>query len=188
MPLPKENVRYTYHDYCQWLDDERWELNDGHAYNMTLAPTFRHLTIAGNFFRIIGNALKGKSCVPGIAPTDIVLSEWDVVQPDVFVVCDPKKITEKNIQGAPDVVFEVLSPSTAKKDRWDKRNLYEKYGVREYLLADPDGQYVERFLLGEDKLFGRGEVFDAEETITLDALPDVKIPLRDVFGIEEPKE
>jgi Uma2 family endonuclease len=88
-------------------------------------------------------------------PTDVVLSDHDVVQPDVFVVCDERKISDQNIRGAPDLVVEVLSPATAGKDRWEKKHLYERAGVLEYILVDPDGQYVERFVLGEDGRFDR---------------------------------
>ncbi|MEW6238814.1 MAG: Uma2 family endonuclease [Candidatus Omnitrophota bacterium] len=182
MPLPKLKEKFTYHDYCTWPDEERWELIDGRPYDMSPAPGVKHQTIVGNFFRIIGNVLLNKPCRVFIAPTDVVLSEWDVVQPDVFVVCDKKKITEKNIQGAPDLIIEILSPSTAKKDRWEKKNLYEKFGVREYLLADPDGKFVERFCLGEDGRFNRGEAFDAAGEITLKTLPEMVISLNEIFG------
>jgi len=182
MPLPKLKEKFSYHDYCTWPDEERWELIDGRPYNMSPAPGASHQTIALNFGTLLNIALRGKSCTPFIAPMDVVLSEWDVVQPDVFVVCDKNKITEKNIQGAPDLVIEILSPTTAKKDRWEKKNLYEKFGVREYLLADPDGKFVERFCLGDDGRFDRGEAISADGTITLKSLPAILIHLDEIFG------
>ncbi|MEW6238810.1 MAG: Uma2 family endonuclease [Candidatus Omnitrophota bacterium] len=182
MPLPKLKEKFTYRDYCAWPDEERWELIDGFPYDMTPAPFINHQILVGNFLFIISNALKNKPCKVLPAPLDVVLSEWDVVQPDVLVVCDKKKITEKNIQGAPDLVIEILSPSTAKKDRWEKKNLYEKFGVREYLLADPDGKFVERFCLGEDGRFDRGEAFDKAGEITLKSLPEIVINLNEIFG------
>ncbi|NPU98013.1 MAG: Uma2 family endonuclease [Candidatus Omnitrophica bacterium] len=185
MPIPKPNERYTYQDYCTWPDEERWELIGGIAYDMTPAPTFLHQTVAGNIFRLLGNALQGKSCVPGIAPVDVVLSEEDVVQPDVFVVCDPQKITGQNIQGAPDLVIEVLGPATAKKDHWEKKLLYEKHGVREYLLVEPEALYVMRYILGEDRQFGHYEVFGAREPLPLRSLEGIEIPLWEVFGIDK---
>ncbi|MEW6238815.1 MAG: Uma2 family endonuclease [Candidatus Omnitrophota bacterium] len=181
MPLPKLKEKFTYQDYCTWPDEERWELIDGRPYDMSPAPFLYHQTIAVNFTGILRNALLNKPCKVYVAPSDVVLSEWDVVQPDVFVVCDKKKITEKNIQGAPDLIIEILSPSTAKKDRWEKKNLYEKFGVREYLLADPDGKFVERFWLGENGRFDRGEAFDAAGEIALKSLPEITISLRDIF-------
>ena len=99
-------------DYLTWPDDERWEIVDGVAYNMTPAPSVRHQTVAGKLNRKLAN----KPCKPFIAPVDVIFSEYDIIQPDVFVVCDKSKITEDNIQGAPDLVIEVLSPTTATKD------------------------------------------------------------------------
>ena len=102
VPLRREQERFSYQDYQTWPEDERWEILDGKAYNMTPAPTMKHQRIVGNLYHILRTVLRGKPCLTGIAPTDVVLSDYDVVQPDVFVVCDPLKITEKNVQGAPD--------------------------------------------------------------------------------------
>jgi Uma2 family endonuclease len=112
MPLAHKTERkFTYTDYITWPDEERWELIDGQAYNVTPAPSFRHQKIVFNFASLLRDALKGNPCVAGIAPTDVVFAEHDVVQPDVFVVCDEKKITEANIHGSPDLIIEVLSPA-----------------------------------------------------------------------------
>lgn len=183
MPLPETDERYTYQDYLAWSDDKRWELIDGRAHDMTPAPTFRHQRVAGSFYYILRNALQGKRCVPGIAPTDIVLSEHDVVQPDVFVVCDEQKITEQIIRGAPDLVIEVASPSTARKDRWEKKRIYESFGVREYILIDPAAQFAERFLLEGNGRFDRGEVFGPQEVLTLQSIEGVEVPLWEVFEV-----
>ena len=185
MSVADKDEKFTYQDYLTWSDDERWELINGRPYNMTPAPSFRHQRIAGNFYHILRNALQGKRCVPGIAPTDVVLSDHDVVQPDVFVVCDEQKITEQNIQGAPDLVVEVRSPSTARKDRREKMRLYETFGVREYILIDPDGQYAERFILERDGRFGRGEVFGPQQVMALDSIESVEIPLWEVFEVAQ---
>lgn len=185
MALPLEK-RYTFEDYLTWLDDERWELIDGIAYNMTPAPSFKHQRLAGNFYRILGNKLSGKPCIPGISPIDVVLSEYDVVQPDVLVVCDKRKITEANIQGAPDLIIEVLSPSTAIKDKREKKTLYERCGVREYILIDPTESYVERFAL-KDGVYGVPEIFGSQEVLSLKSLEGMEIPLWEVFEVEPPK-
>ncbi|RJP29292.1 MAG: Uma2 family endonuclease [Candidatus Omnitrophota bacterium] len=180
----KEKGKYTYNDYASWPDDERWELIDGVAYDMSPAPIIKHQTIVGNFFAMLREALKGKSCVPIVSPADVVFSEHDVVQPDIIVVCEPAKITEKNIQGAPDLVIEILSPSTTSKDRWKKKQLYEKNGVREYVIVDPDGQYVERYLLDEQSLFDHGEMFEIQQALTLKSLNNLEIPLWEVFEVQ----
>ena len=123
-----------------------------------------------------------------MAPTDVVLSEYDVVQPDVFVVCDEKKITEANIQGAPDLIVEVLSPATALKDKREKKVLYEKYAVKEYIIVDPAAQYVERFLLQEGGLYEKSEIFGPKEVLPLVSLKEIEIPLWEIFEVEEPKD
>ena len=184
----KTKKGFTYADYLTWPDDERWELIDGEAYNMTPAPTTRHQNIVYNISFILKSKLLNKSCRPFVAPTDVVLSEYDVVQPDVFVVCDEKKITEDNIQGAPDLIIEVLSPATALKDKREKKNLYEKYGVKEYIIVDPAAQYVERFLLEEGGLYVKSEIFGPNEVLPLVSLKEIEIPLWEIFEIEEPKD
>lgn len=185
MPLVKKtNERLTYRDYLTWPDNERWELIDGVAYNMTPAPTSRHQRVVGNFHYILKNSLKGKPCIPFIAPTDVVLSEYDLVQPDIFVVCDKEKITDPNIQGAPDLVVEVLSPATALKDRREKKGVYEKYGIREYIICDPVENYVERFYLEVEGLYSRGEVFGPGDVLPLSSLEGIEVPLVEVFEVE----
>ncbi len=178
----REGRKFTYQDYLQWDDDERWELINGVPYNMSPAPTFRHQLITGNVYGLLRTALKHSTCVPGIAPTDVYLSEYDVVQPDVFVVCDQKKISEKIIRGAPDLVVEALSPHTALKDRREKKRLYEQSGVREYLMVDPQGNMVERYIPGEDHLYNRGEIFAESEEFELFSLPGIKISAADIFA------
>jgi Uma2 family endonuclease len=180
--------KHTYADYLKWPDEERWELIDGEAWDMTPAPSTRHQRIVVRFSAILDAALAGRPCVVFTAPTDVVLSDNDVVQPDVLVVCDKKKITNANIQGAPDIIIEVMSSSTARKDRREKRALYEKTGVSEYILADPDGEYVERFILEGEGMFSKGEIFSPQEVLSLRALEGVEIPLWEVFEVkrEEP--
>ena len=155
---------------------------------MTPAPTTRHQNIVYNVSFILKSKLLNKSCRPFVAPTDVVLSEYDVVQPDVFVVCDEKKITEANIQGAPDLIVEVLSPATALKDKREKKNLYEKYGVKEYIIVDPAAQYVERFLLEEGGLYVKSEIFGPKEVLPLVSLKEIEIPLWELFEVEKPKD
>ena len=184
----KTKKGFTYADYLTWPDDERWELINGEAYNMTPAPTTRHQNIVYNVSFILKSKLLNKSCRPFVAPTDVVFSEYDVVQPDVFVVCDEKKITEANIQGAPDLIVEVLSPATALKDKREKKNLYEKYGVKEYIIVDPAAQYVERFLLEEGGLYVKSEIFGPKEVLPLVSLKEIEIPLWEIFEVEEPKD
>lgn len=184
----KDRQRFSYADYLTWPDQERWELIDGRAYNMTPAPSFRHQRVVGNLYFLLRSALEGSPCVAGIAPTDIVLSDYDVVQPDVFVVCDERKLTEQNIKGAPDLVIEVTSPATALKDRREKKNLYQQYAVKEYVVIEPEAQYAERFLLEENGLYGKSEILGPQETLTLASLQGIKINLSEALEAKVPEE
>ena len=186
MPLAKKKSeeKFTYEDYITWPDDERWEIIEGVPYNMSPAPVIRHQRIVGKFYNILENSLKNKPCIPFIAPTDVILSEHSIIQPDVFVVCDKSKITEKNIHGAPNLIVEVLSPSTRLKDRREKRALYEKHRVKEYIIIDPAEQYVERFYRGKDGKYMAGDIFEPEETIKLLSLNNMEVVLPEVFEIE----
>lgn len=179
---------YTVADYMSWSDDERWELIDGQAFSMSPAPTIKHQTIAGEFYTQLKQKLKGKSCVPFIAPVDVVLSDVDVVQPDVLVVCDKNKITKKNIQGAPDLVVEVLSPATALKDMREKKSLYQRLGVREYIVIHPPEAYVQRFFLDDDGSYGVSDIFGTQESLALLSLPGIEVPLWEVFDMEPPEQ
>ncbi|RME64394.1 MAG: Uma2 family endonuclease, partial [Nitrospirae bacterium] len=130
MPLAvKKKGRFSYQDYLTWPEDERWELIDGEAYCMSPAPKVKHQRILNNLAYEFTRQLK-EGCKHFIAPTDVVLDEFNVVQPDLFVVCSKKKITEDNIQGAPDLVVEITSPATELKDRREKKALYERFGVK----------------------------------------------------------
>ena len=188
MPFARKSTeKFTYSNYLTWPDEERWEISAGEAYNMTPAPGIKHQNVVVNFSSYLKQQLKGKSCRPFVAPTDVVLSEHDVVQPDIIVVCDGKKITEANIQGAPDLVVEVLSPSTALKDKREKKSLYERSCVGEYIIIDPLELYVERFVL-EGKLYGGSEIFGPQEMLPLKSLEGIAVPLWEVFEVEEPSD
>ncbi len=183
--VKKSSQKFTWNDYITWPDSERWEIIDGIAYNMTPAPSVKHQGVAGKFHSQLDQKLKGKPCRPFIAPLDVVLSEYDIVQPDVFVVCDKNKITDRNIQGAPDLVVEVLSPFTALKDLREKKNLYEKYGVKEYIVVDPIEEYVERFWLGKDNTYSKGEIFGSQEVLRFKSTEGIEVSLWEIFEVEK---
>jgi len=185
-PAKKGVHKFTYADYLTWPDDERWEIIDGEAYDMTPAPSTKHQIILGNLNAIFHAFFKGKTCTPFIAPTDVVFDDSNITQPDTLVVCDREKITEANIQGAPDQVVEIISPSTGRKDRREKKALYERFGVREYLLIHPEEETVERYSLVEGKYAGP-DVFGWDETMRLFAFPELELQLWEVFGKELPR-
>lgn len=203
MALPKAGQhRFTYADYLQWPDGERWELIDGTAYAMAPAPTISHQTLVLNIAKQIDDALDGAPCRALIAPVDVLLPATDeadeqtatVVQPDILVVCDPAKLTERNVRGAPDWIIEVLSPATARHDHLTKRALYERAGVREYWLVHPVDRVITVYTL-KDGQYGGPEIADmaGERAPTifpeivirwqpiLDKLPDGTAP-----GVETP--
>lgn len=148
MGLPElKHHGYTVEDWKLW--EGRWELINGVAYDMTRAPNINHQRIATRLTAGIFAALEeakrqsgGRDCEVFVAPTDVYL-ESGPVQPDLLVVCDPAKISERGIEGAPDLVVEILSPRTASKDLVRKRWAYEAAGVREYLIVDPEEQVGE---------------------------------------------
>ena len=187
MPLAKKlNERYTYQDYLNWPDDERWEIIDGVAYNMSPAPKVKHQRISGKLFLKINDKLeksKTKGCEIFIAPTDVVLDEYNVVQPDIFIVCDKKKITEDNIKGAPELIIEIVSKTTAYKDTKIKKDLYERFGVKEYLLIYPELEIAERFLLKDGK-YGSPDRFNWDEILKLKVF-DIEINLWEILEKEK---
>ena len=115
----------------------RWELIDGAAYAMSPAPKTNHQRLSFFIALEIGKYLEGRSCEAFSAPFDVRLADDTVVQPDLSVICDKSKIDEKGCSGAPDLVVEILSDSTAYKDETEKRLLYERVGVREYWIINP---------------------------------------------------
>lgn len=146
MGLPQlKHPGYTLEDWQSW--EGRWELIDGVAYDMTPAPSTEHQGVSSSLHAALFVALEeakrkagGGSCKVFHAPTDVYLPSG-VVQPDLLVVCDPAKISTRGIEGAPDLVVEILSPNTASKDWSHKRWAYAAAGVPEYLIVDPEGQF-----------------------------------------------
>ena len=188
MPLAKKiNEKYTYQDYLNWPDDERWEIIEGMPYNMSPVPSIKHQSISLNFVVEIKNKLKNKNCKIFEAPTDVVFDDSTVVQPDIFIVCDKNKITEQNIQGAPDLIVEIVSQTTEVKDRKEKLILYEKFGVKEYIIVFPEREYLERYILKRGKYFAP-EIFNWDETFKFKIF-NIKINLWEIFEKEKsPKE
>jgi Uma2 family endonuclease len=188
-PLAKKmDKKYTYQDYLNWNDDERWELINGNAYNMSPAPSIKHQKISGNIFFEIKKELNSKNskCDLFEAPTDVVFDDFNVVQPDIFIVCDKNKVTEKYIQGSPELIIEITSPSTELKDKREKFHLYEKFGVKEYVIVHPKREYLERYILKRGK-YGAPEIFNWDEKLKLKTFK-LNIKLWDIFEKEKTDE
>jgi len=193
MALPKtqSEERYTYADYLTWPDDERWELIDGVPCAMSPAPGFKHQKFSGALFNQFYSFLKGKPCEVLHAPFDVRLSEQQgaadnyidtVVQPDILVVCDKSKLDERGCHGPPDLIIEILSPSTSANDLKTKFELYQRHGVKEYWIVHPNDQTVMVFKLGQDGIYGRADMYVAADFIAVPLLGDLIIDLKEVFA------
>jgi len=141
----------TMSDNLAYQEITRDEMINGKVILMSPRPTVNQNVVMGRLYRFFGNYLDGKKCMPFADGTDVYLSETDRVIPDVMVVCDRNKIKRTGVYGAPDLVIEVLSPGTEARDRGAKKDLYEKHGVREYWLVEPETRTVEVYLLDNGK-------------------------------------
>jgi len=193
IPLRKADKHYTYKDYRHWPDDERWELIDGAAWNMSPAPNRFHQGISFWLSTTIGNHLKGKPCEAYAAPFDVLLpalGEEDeddvstVVQPDISVICDKSKLTPKGCTGAPDWIIEIISPYTSSKDFSIKHSLYERHGVKEYWLIDPGNRFVNVLLLSDDGKYPEEPfVYEEDAVISSNVLERLVVDLEELFGV-----
>ena len=185
VPAYKPEEYYTYADYITWDDDKRWELINGIAYAMS-APTSRHQEILGELYYQLRGFLKGKPCKVYVAPFDVRLNadtkDDTVLQPDVLVICDREKITKAGSVGAPDLVIEILSPSTAIHDKVVKLNLYKQHGVREYWIVDPDSKTVSTHILDNDRYYV--SAYAETDTPQVHVLEGCTINLAEVFSEE----
>ena len=187
MPLPDSENRYTYADYCTWDDGTRWELIDGIPYAMA-APSTAHQRICGRLYRKLSNYLQGKSCEAFFAPFDVRLNadaeDDTVVQPDLVVICDQSKIDAKGCVGAPDMVIEILSPSTTKDNSHIKFQKYLKASVREYWVVDPESKTATVYVLesGKQSIM----CYSDTEVAPVYVLEGFAIELSDVFASLEP--
>ncbi len=178
-------VQYTYEDFLLFPDDgRRHEIIDG-DHLMTPAPVTKHQRISGNLFVAIYNFLK-KSKIGEVfsAPCDVIFSDIDIVEPDLLFVSAARAsiVTEKNVQGAPDLIIEITSPSTRKTDEITKRKLYEQYGVGEYWVVDPELETVKVYRRVNDRYQRIAELSkEANDLLTTPHLPSWTMPLSEVF-------
>lgn len=180
--------RFTYSDYLSWPEDERWELIEGVPYDMTPAPSTKHQEVLGELHRLFSNYLKGKSCKAYLAPFDVRLPRENeskddirsIVQPDLTIVCDRSKLDEQGCKGAPDLIVEILSPATMKKDLGVKLRLYERAGVLEYWVVHPNDQTVLIFHWKQG-VYGTPTFYKIPDEIPVKLFEDLIIPLSEVF-------
>ena len=181
------SLKFTYEEYCAFPEDgKRHELIDGDHY-VTPAPLTKHQRIMANLHRLIAPVVHEHSLGTVLfAPVDVLLSHVDVVQPDFLFVSKARTviITESNIQGAPDLVIEILSESTRKNDEGIKRLLYERAPVQEYWIIDPVSKSVKTFLLQEGRYHVPHELTSAPTTtaLTTPLLPGLSLSLSEIFS------
>ena len=190
LPMRKTDEHFTYADYRNWPEDERWELIDGVAWNMSPAAAVRHQRILIKLSTRIDIFLKDKKCEVLYAPVDIFFPAYPeqdedevdtIVQPDLIVVCDPEKLENNGCKGAPDICVEILSPYTSKKDLNEKFNLYERSDVREYWILDPAMKYAHIYKLEESGKYGEPLIVENEGLLKSSVLVDLNLDLREIL-------
>ncbi|MDR2182744.1 MAG: Uma2 family endonuclease [Clostridiales bacterium] len=178
----QEKKHFTYADYCTWDNEPRCELIDGEIYFMA-APGGKHQTILLNLGSEFRAHLRGKECRVFVAPFDVRLN-WEkgdntVVQPDILVVCDRDKLDDKGCKGAPDLVIEILSPSTASYDMMTKFTKYCDANVKEIWFVSPDEREAKIFKQRDGEYFVT--MFGEADKIPVGILPELTIDMKDIF-------
>lgn len=181
--LPAENLHYTYEDYLQIEDEKRYEVHEGELM-MVPAPTTTHQRISWKIERIIGDFIIEKGLGEIFdAPTDVVLSDDVVVQPDILFISKERAgiIEERAVMGPPDLIVEILSASSTFSDSVRKKELYKRYGVREYWLVFPEEKAIEVMTL-EEGFYREYSVAKDEGKVRSKVLEGMEVDLEGVFG------
>lgn len=176
--------------------NEHWrdEKINGVIYDMSPAPGYRHGIINGNIYELVRRGLKDSLCLVFMENLDFKYhpeENDDYVCPDLMIICDRKKLKGGSYSGIPKFIVEILSPSSAKRDKTDKKDIYEKAGVEEYWIVSPQGRSVEIYYLENERYVleevyileddKEDEHYNAETVIRLKSFPHIKMELRDIF-------
>lgn len=180
---------YSYANYLKWQFDERLELIKGKVFEMSPAPSVSHQRVLLRLAIIFEKVLKYKSCETFIAPFDVRFPDqskadqeiYTVVQPDICIVCDSGKLDEKGCLGAPDLIVEILSPGNNRKELLVKYELYQEFGVKEYLIVDPKRKVFTKYMLNEDGRYQQ-RIFRSTEAYTSVFLPGASVSPEEIFG------
>ncbi len=179
--MGKTKIKFTYEDYLHLSSDKRYELLEGELF-MVPSPSYYHQKVLRELFRFLDSYVRGKElgevC---LSPLDVVLSNENLLQPDIFFISKENMsiIKEDSIRGAPDLVIEILSPSSGYREREVKKKIYAKYGVKEYWLVDTKKKRVEVFALPEN--LNKPIIFE-KEISTTPLFSGLNIDLRSVFA------
>ena len=186
-PTAAPSVKFTYEDFLNFPNDgKRHEIIDGEHY-VTPSPITKHQRISRKLTIALGSYLEQHAIGEVFAaPLDVVFSDLDVVEPDLVYISRERReiVTEAHVRGAPDLVVEILSRGTRKVDEITKRKLYERYGVREYWVVDPELDAIKIYRRTDEHTFTRVAELSAEsgESLTTPLLPDFSVPLADIFA------
>jgi Uma2 family endonuclease len=191
------NGTYTYADYLKWNFDERVEIIKGKIFKMAM-PSEKHQRVSSNihgyFWSYFKSSVRERGCQVYHPPFDVRLvkpphlrkatdkSIYTVIQPDITVVCDRNKIDSRGCLGAPDLVVEIVSPGSVKKDLKDKKEVYEFAGVKEYWIVYPLEETILVYLLNENGVYVVNEPFTIGDEIKVSVFPDLMLNLADVFS------
>jgi len=180
-----EERRYTYADYLEWEGPERYELFNGEAFMMA-SPSVTHQALQAGLIAMLDNWLQGKSCKVFGSPLDVRLfpkkdnSDNIIVQPDLLVVCDQKKLGKKSIDGPPDLVIEIMSPSNSHSELFRKFHYYLKAGVREYWVINPELKKVSVHVYEDGHYISTS--YEDNDRIPVSILPGLEISLEDLWA------
>ncbi len=182
------NGYYTYQDYLTWQFKERVELIKGYIFKMSPAPNVKHQKISSNLHGLIWSFLRNKNCHAFSAPFDVRLpvslkegKSDTVVQPDIVVICDERKLDEQGCNGAPDIVVEILSPGNSSREMKDKFELYEASGVLEYWIVDPEHQDVVIYSPNKEGVYFGSRPYVIGDILNTSLLPGLVIDVKEVF-------
>ena len=180
------SVKFTYEDFLNFPDDgKRHEIIDG-EHHVTPSPNTKHQTIVLNLAVAITAYLRAHPIGAAfVAPFDTVFSDLDIVEPDVLYISRERRsiLTDQHVRGAPDLVVEVFSPGTRKTDEITKRKLYERFGVGEYWIVDPELETIKIYRQTEDGFVRAAEISsEHSDMLTTPLLPGFSASLAEVFA------
>ena len=191
MALPQQSyTAYSYADYFSWDDQKRWELINGEVWDMSPAPSRFHQDVSVKLVYALFDYFKEKEGKVYAAPFDVRLPDkeeaedteiFTVVQPDISVICDRKQLDDRGCIGPPDLIIEILSPSTAAKDLKVKRMLYEQHGVKEYWLLHPVDNIAMLYTLTKENRYDKARILDRDDILTSVQFDQLGIALHSIF-------
>jgi Uma2 family endonuclease len=182
------SLTYSYAHYSHWLFDDRVELIKGKIFKMS-GPARIHQQVSIHISYFLFNYLLGKPCKVYAAPFDVRFYDgsiadkdiYTVLQPDICVICDLKKLDYKGCIGAPDIVIEILSPGNNKVELLHKYGIYEEFGVKEYWLISPGDKTLLKYTLDAKGKYQPSKLFTLSEKVYSEVLPGFKLDLDEVF-------